>query len=386
MNNKKTTNNKNYTLPPVELLDHSEIDMDYHGKNDREKAAKFESIFAQYGASIKVIKVDSGLRVTRYEFTPINGTRIIDIISLVDDVKLNYCGRAIRIEKQVPGKAAMAFEICDNHFDLFRLRNVIEDDGYKSDESITKFAVGMGLDKKIVYSDLKKVENLLVTGTTGTGKTTFMQSFILNLLYKANPDELKMAIIDTKCVEYYGFIGLPHLLQRPICSIDKAYELLESLKDEIHDRHNIFLENGVKSIDQYNSLMKNKNMTGLPKIVLIVDEFAELMLIDQDRFMNSIVKLLQVGRLSGIYVVLSTQLNSSKIKPLIRANVKGVLRFSAGENITSSEDSLMGMGDILYSADTCRHFQRLQGMYVSSEEQNRIVDYITVHNAGLRND
>ena len=145
---KKTTNNIIYKFPPVELLDRSEIDMDYHGKNDGEKAARFESVFAQYGADIKVIKVDSGLRVARYEFMPINGTRINDIVSLIDDVKLNYNGRGIRIEKQVPGKAAMAFEICDGHFDLFRLRNVIEDDVYKSDESITKFAVGMGLDKK----------------------------------------------------------------------------------------------------------------------------------------------------------------------------------------------------------------------------------------------
>ena len=173
---KKTIKEKNYVFPPVSLLDYSEIDMDQHVEEDDEKAARFESVLAQYGASVKVLKVDSGLRVTRYEFMPTNGTRIEDIVSLIEDIKLNYCGRNIRIEKQVPGKAAMAFEICDGNFDLFRLRNVIEDEEYKSDESNTKFAVGIGLDKKIVYSDLKDLGSMF-SGCKNLSNITIIQNW-----------------------------------------------------------------------------------------------------------------------------------------------------------------------------------------------------------------
>ena len=378
---KKTTKEKNYVFPPVSLLDYSEIDMNQHVEEDDEKAARFESVLAQYGASVKVLKVDSGLRVTRYEFMPTNGTRIEDIVSLLEDIKLNYCGRNIRIEKQVPGKAAMAFEICDGNFDLFRLRNVIEDEEYKSDESNTKFAVGIGLDKKIVYSDLKDLGSMLVMGETGTGKSTFMQAFIMNLLYKANPDELKIAIIDTKIVEYYGFIGLPHLLQRPVNSIDKAILLLESIVTELQDRHRIFSDNGVIGIEHFNSLAKSKNMSGLPKIVLVIDEFADLMLTDPKQFENNIVKLLQTGSACGIYVVLSTQMNIPRFNSrIVLANIKGVVRFSVEENDTSSGDGLVGLGDLLYSSNSWGCFQRLQGMYVSNEEQIRVVEYITSHN------
>lgn len=329
-NTEESANKRKYVFPPVSLLDNSTIDMDYHSKDDVEKAARLESIMAQYGAKIKVLNVYSGLRVTRYEFLPIDGTRIEDVVSLKDDVELYYCGRKIRIERQVSGKAAMAFEICDGDFDLLRLKNVIEDDEYESSESNTRFAVGMGLDRKIVYSDLKEMGNLLVTGNTGSGKSTFMQAFILNLLYKANPDELKFALIDTKVVEYYGFKDLPHLVQQPINSLYKAFSFLESLIDEIEIRYKLFNENGVRSIGQYNGLMKSKNTSVLPEIVLVIDEIADLIMLD-NKFENYIIALLQKGKDAGIYVVLSTQMNSRSMC-LIRVNVNGEIRFSTGSN------------------------------------------------------
>ena len=383
-NTEESANKRKYVFPPVSLLDNSTIDMDYHSKDDVEKAARLESIMAQYGAKIKVLNVYSGLRVTRYEFLPIDGTRIEDVVSLKEDVELYYCGRKIRIERQVSGKAAMAFEICDGDFDLLRLKNVIEDDEYESSESNTRFAVGMGLDRNLVYSDLNELGNLLVTGYTGSGKSTFMQAFILNLLYKANPDELKFALIDTKIVEYSRFNALPHLVQKPINSLDKAFSFLESLVDEIEIRNKLFAENGVRSIGQYNLLMKSKYTSVLPEIVLIIDEIADLIMLDKTRFEDIIIKLLQRGRHAGIYVVLSTQMNSRNINReimrLIRVNGNGKIRFSTGSNDELSEDSLMGLGDMLFKSDSWMNVRRLQGLYVDNEEITRVVDYITSHN------
>lgn len=365
----------------------------------QETALKLQQTLKNFGVNITILNVSCGPSVTRYEIQPEMGVKVSKIVNLSDDIKLNLAAADIRIEAPIPGKAAIGIEVPNKENVPVMFRSLVESEEFKQFNSPCTFAVGKDIAGKVVVTDICKMPHLLIAGATGSGKSVCINTIIMSILYKADPDDVKMIMIDPKVVELNVYNGIPHLLLPVVTDPKKAAGALHWAVSEMMDRYNKFAASGVRGIKGYNAKIKkladiedeNKPQK-MPYIVIIVDELADLMMAAPGDVEDAICRLAQLARAAGIHLIIATQRPSvNVITGLIKANMPSRIAFS----VTSGTDSrtildmngaekLLGKGDMLFYPQGLQKPIRVQGAFVSDSEVTNVVEFLTEQNGTMQ--
>ncbi len=375
-----------YILPPLELLTLPRaISEQHHLKYSRDRAKLLESTLQSFGVRAKVIHVQSGPTVTRFEVQPEAGVKVSKIISLSDDLALNLAAPLVRIEAPIPGKAALGIEVPNKIISLVNIREVMEDTAYKNSFSALTVGLGKDITGIPVIADLTKMPHLLIAGATGAGKSVCLNTVITSILYKAGSDQVRFLMIDPKVVELSVYNGIPHLLMPVLTDPRKASLALRNMVREMGRRYDLFARLEVRDIGAYNELAEqDQELEKLPFIVVIIDELADLMLVSPGEVEDSIARLAQMSRAAGIHLIVATQRPSVDVLTgIIKANITSRIAFTVSSQFDSrtildmaGAEKLLGRGDMLfYPVGAVKPF-RVQGAYVSEIEVKRVTDFI----------
>ena len=384
---------KEYQFPPLTLLKRSSrIAGSYSEKEYKETAIKLQQTLRNFGVGVTVTNVSCGPSVTRYELHPEQGVKVSKIVGLADDIKLSLAASDIRIEAPIPGKSAVGIEVPNKENNVVYLRDLLEADEFKNSSSRLSFAVGKDIGGQVVVTDVAKMPHLLIAGATGSGKSVCINTLIMSLIYKANPDDVKMIMIDPKVVELSAYNGIPHLLIPVVTDPKKASGALNWAVAEMMDRYKKFAEYNVRDLKGYNAKVEaikdiedDKKPQKLPQIVIIVDELADLMMVSPGEVEDAICRLAQLARAAGLHLVIATQRPSvNVITGLIKANVPSRIAFSVSSGVDSrtiidmnGAEKLLGKGDMLFYPAGYQKPQRVQGAFVSDQEVAKVVEFLT---------
>lgn len=376
-----------YVFPPVDLMKKpraKQMQMNEHQL--QQKAALLENTLQNFHVDARVLNVTQGSSVTRYEVQPAVGVKVSSITKLADDIALNLRAKSIRIEAPIPGKAAVGIEVENEKPDMVSIRELIDSKEFRNAASKISFAVGKDISGRNVIANLKEMPHLLIAGATGSGKSVCINTIITSLLYKASPDEVKLILIDPKVVELGNYNGIPHLLVPVVTDPKKAAAALNWAVNEMTQRYKFFAEESVKDLDSYNELMRANQEADkvLPKIVIIIDELADLMMVAPSQVEESICRLAQLARAAGMHLIVATQRPSvDVVTGLIKANIPSRIAFSVSSQVDSrtildvgGAEKLLGKGDMLYSPVGENKPLRIQGPYISDSETARIIDFV----------
>lgn len=376
-----------YVFPPVNLMKKpraKQMQMNEHQL--QQKAALLENTLQNFHVDARVLNVTQGSSVTRYEVQPAVGVKVSSITKLADDIALNLRAKSIRIEAPIPGKAAVGIEVENEKPDMVSIRELIDSKEFRNASSKISFAVGKDISGRNVIANLKEMPHLLIAGATGSGKSVCINTIITSLLYKASPDEVKLILIDPKVVELGNYNGIPHLLVPVVTDPKKAAAALNWAVNEMTQRYKFFAEESVKDLDSYNELMRANQEPDkvLPKIVIIIDELADLMMVAPSQVEESICRLAQLARAAGMHLIVATQRPSvDVVTGLIKANIPSRIAFSVSSQVDSrtildvgGAEKLLGKGDMLYSPVGENKPLRIQGPYISDSETARIIDFV----------
>lgn len=376
-----------YVFPPVDLMKKpraKQMQMNEHQL--QQKATLLENTLQNFHVDARVLNVTQGSSVTRYEVQPAVGVKVSSITKLADDIALNLRAKSIRIEAPIPGKAAVGIEVENEKPDMVSIRELIDSKEFRNAASKISFAVGKDISGRNVIANLKEMPHLLIAGATGSGKSVCINTIITSLLYKASPDEVKLILIDPKVVELGNYNGIPHLLVPVVTDPKKAAAALNWAVNEMTQRYKFFAEESVKDLDSYNELMRaNQELDKvLPKIVIIIDELADLMMVAPSQVEESICRLAQLARAAGMHLIVATQRPSvDVVTGLIKANIPSRIAFSVSSQVDSrtildvgGAEKLLGKGDMLYSPVGENKPLRIQGPYISDSETARIIDFV----------
>ena len=376
-----------YVFPPVDLMKKpraKQMQMNEHQL--QQKAALLENTLQNFHVDARVLNVTQGSSVTRYEVQPAVGVKVSSITKLADDIALNLRAKSIRIEAPIPGKAAVGIEVENEKPDMVSIRELIDSKEFRNAASKISFAVGKDISGRNVIANLKEMPHLLIAGATGSGKSVCINTIITSLLYKASPDEVKLILIDPKVVELGNYNGIPHLLVPVVTDPKKAAAALNWAVKEMTQRYKFFAEESVKDLDSYNELMRANQEPDkvLPKIVIIIDELADLMMVAPSQVEESICRLAQLARAAGMHLIVATQRPSvDVVTGLIKANIPSRIAFSVSSQVDSrtildvgGAEKLLGKGDMLYSPVGENKPLRIQGPYISDSETARIIDFV----------
>ena len=382
-----------YEFPPLDLLDQGRGSTNQQTASSlKQTALKLQQTFESFGVGVQVTNVSCGPAVTRYELQPDQGVKVSRIVSLSDDIKLNLAVADIRIEAPIPGKAAVGIEVPNTHKEMVHLRDLLESDKCKQSKSKLAFAVGKDIGGQTVVADIEKMPHLLIAGATGSGKSVCINTIIMSILYRADPNEVKMIMIDPKVVELNVYNGLPHLLIPVVTDPKKAAGSLNWAVNTMMERYNKFAEIGAKDLKSYNARVENlpyesEQHKKMPQIIIIIDELADLMMVAQSEVEDAICRLAQLARAAGIHLVIATQRPSvNVITGLIKANVPSRIAFSVSSGVDSrtildmnGAEKLLGNGDMLFYPQGMQKPVRVQGAFVSENEISRVTDFIKAH-------
>ena len=377
---------KEYKLPPVDILIPSKHKSAKDVSNElKSNAELLVSTLASFGVSAEITDISRGPTVTRYELKPASGVRISKITNLADDIALNLAATNVRIEAPIPGKAAVGIEIPNNLKNTVSMRELVDTPDFSAQKSILSAGLGKDIAGKTVYCDLAKMPHLLIAGTTGSGKSVCMNSIIVSILYRAKPDEVKLLMIDPKKVEFSKYENIPHLLVPVVTDPRKASGALGWAVSEMLKRYQMFSDTGVRDIEGYNKFVKkHKDMEPMPKVVICIDELADLMMAAPKEVEDSICRLAQMARAAGMHLVIATQRPSvDVITGLIKANISSRIALTVSSQIDSrtildsgGAEKLLGRGDMLYSPIGASKPLRVQGCFISDEEVEELCEYI----------
>jgi len=380
-----------YKFPPIELL--GEGGGTQKAQNVREElhdnAAKLVSVLASFNVRTKIVGVSRGPTITRYELLPEPGTRVKSIANLVDDIALNLATSGVRIEAPIPGKAAVGIEVPNKVAETVYLRSLIGDKAFSEHKSNISSALGKDVAGSAVIMDIQKMPHLLIAGATGMGKSVCINSLLVSLLYKATPDDVKLILIDPKKVEFSIYNGLPHLLVPVVSDPKKAAGSLTWAVNEMERRFGLIESVGVREIDGYNKITENDpEMEHMPRIVIVIDELADLMSTAPDDVETSIARLAAKARAAGMHLVIGTQRPSvDVITGLIKANIPSRIAFTVASQVDSrtiidrsGAENLIGRGDMLYNPVGAAKPRRVQGAFVSDSEVDAVVSFIRANN------
>ncbi|MFY9218123.1 MAG: DNA translocase FtsK 4TM domain-containing protein, partial [Tepidanaerobacteraceae bacterium] len=342
---------KEYNLPPLSLLrKNSGKQRGFCEKELLDNAQTLENTLKSFGLEAKVIQVNCGPTITRFEIQPSPGIKVSRIMSLADDIALSLAASDVRIEAPIPGKAAVGIEVPNKKKSLVLMRDVLESTDFVKSPSKLSIALGMDIDGNPKVADLTEMPHLLIAGATGSGKSVCIKTIISSILFKAHPNEVKLMMIDPKVVELAIFDGIPHLLTPVVTDAKKAAAALSWMVGEMERRYQLFAEEGVRDIARYNELYNDKPM---PKIVVIIDELADLMMVAPRDVEDCICRLAQMARAAGIHLVVATQRPSvDVITGLIKANIPSRISFAVSSQVDSrtilgisGAEKLLGKGD-----------------------------------------
>lgn len=378
-----------YEYPDVALLSSPQVN---ENSTDIEeglsrKSAKLEETLKSFGVAAKVTEISMGPTVTRFELTPEAGVKVSKITGLSKDIALNLAAKNVRIEAPIPGKSAVGIEIPNETTNAVTLREVIEADVFAKSKSKLSVALGKDISGKPIIMDISKMPHLLIAGATGSGKSVCINTLVVSLLYKADPNEVKLVMIDPKVVELGVYNGIPHLLIPVVTDPKKAAGALNWAVSEMTDRYSKFADNNVRDIKGYNELME---LNGTPEmklssIVIIIDELADLMMVSPADVENYICRLAQMARAAGMHLVIATQRPSvNVITGTIKANIPSRISFAVTSQIDSrtvldmgGAEKLLGKGDMLYMPMGASSPTRLQCSYVSDKEVEAVVQAVS---------
>ncbi|OZS79299.1 cell division protein FtsK [Tetzosporium hominis] len=382
--------NEAYILPSFELLTPSpHADQSSELGAIQTNAKKLEQTFLSFGVKAKVTQVHLGPAVTKYEVLPDVGVKVSRIVSLSDDLALALAARDIRIEAPIPGKSAIGIEVPNSEVAMVSLREVLEE-GSMGNPGKLAVALGRDITGKAVVAELNKMPHLLVAGSTGSGKSVCMNGIIVSLMMRAKPHEVKMMMIDPKMVELNVYNGIPHLLAPVVTDPRKASQALKKIVSEMERRYDLFSHTGTRNMEGYNHFVDKWNSENeeqhakLPYIVVFVDELADLMMVASNDVEDSITRLAQMARASGIHLIIATQRPSvDVITGIIKANIPSRIAFSVSSAIDSrtildmgGAEKLLGRGDMLFHPSGNSKPVRVQGAFVSDAEVERVVDAV----------
>ncbi|MFP4660915.1 MAG: DNA translocase FtsK 4TM domain-containing protein [Halanaerobiales bacterium] len=369
---------EDYLLPSIKLLKDTRLSRDKPGN----KSNILEETLQSFGVKAKVLKVNHGPTITRYEVQPASGVKVSKIVSLADDIALALAAPGVRIEAPIPGKAAVGVEVPHMKDITVRLRDIISSSEFSDTDGKLLLALGMGIDGKPIVTNLAKMPHLLVAGATGSGKSVCVNTIITSILYNATPDEVKLLLIDPKKVELSVYQGLPHLFAPVVTDPKKAASVLKLVVDEMESRYELFSGSGTRGIESYNKKMDKEEQ--LPYIVVIIDELSDLMMVSASDVEDNICRLAQMARAAGIHLVIATQRPSvDVITGLIKANIPSRISFAVSSQTDSrtildmgGAEKLLGKGDMLLAPAGTQKPQRVQGAFIDNDEITRIVDFV----------
>lgn len=378
---------KPYVFPPISLLGRDPGNSSGSGILEQQKnGRKLEMTLKSFGVEARVINVSAGPTVTRYEVSPSQGVKVSKIVNLADDIALNLAASGIRIEAPIPGKAAVGIEVPNKETKSVYLRTVLESDAFRKHPSKLAFALGEDITGNPIVTDIAKMPHLLIAGATGSGKSVCINTLITSILYKADPKEVKLLLVDPKVVELSVYNGIPHLLIPVVTDPKKASAALNWAVREMLERYNDFAACGVRDIKGFNAMKEEKGEpeAKMPQIVIIIDELADLMMAAPGEVEDSICRLAQMARAAGMHLIIATQRPSvDVITGVIKANIPSRLAFAVSSGIDSrtildmvGAEKLLGKGDMLFYPSGQAKPSRIQGAFVTDKEVEQIVDFL----------
>ena len=369
-----------YEPPSIDCLNKPRETFAKSAENPTAIAHLLEETLQSFNISAKVINISVGPVVTRYELQPAPGVRVNRITTLSNDIALALAAPRVRIEAPIPGKAAVGIEVPNKDAATVLLRDIIESEEFMNAKSPVTMALGKDIAGKIIVADLAKMPHMLIAGSTGSGKSVCINDLIISMIYKSSPQDLKLILVDPKMVELSVFGTLPHLLIPVVTEPKKAASALRWAVNEMTLRYKKFSEVGARDLARYNSLMDDPSKR-IPKLVVIIDELADLMMVAPDDVEDSICRIAQLGRASGIHLIVATQRPSADIiTGLIKANIPSRCAFAVSSAIDSriildsvGAEKLLGRGDMLFHPNGAGKPTRLQCAFVSDEEVERVM-------------
>ncbi len=384
-----------YCFPPTDILTMppQTVSNKNSTANLRSSAKKLTETLKSFGVDVKVVQVSKGPSITRFELQPSVGVKVSKIVNLADDIALNLAASGVRIEAPIPGKAAIGIEIANDEILPVLLREVIDSDEFNKFPSKLAFSIGKDITGRPIVADISKMPHLLIAGATGSGKSVCINSLIISILYKANPNEVKLVMIDPKVVELGVYNGIPHLLIPVVTDPKKAASALNWAVQEMVRRYKLFADNNVRDIAGFNTVIAQgidndiddeEENKPLPQIVIIIDELADLMMVAPGDVENAICRLAQMARAAGMHLVIATQRPSvDVITGVIKANIPSRISFAVSSQVDSrtildmaGAEKLLGRGDMLFFPVGAAKPVRLQGAFISDKEVENVVRYI----------
>lgn len=372
-----------YIFPPISLLKDRKQVKNNEEAIARENVIKLVDTLKNFGIQSEVDKVNIGPTVTKYELKIASGTKVNKITSLSNDIALSLAATDVRIEAPIPGKSAVGIEVPNKYKTEIRLKDIINSNEFL--ETDTSIPVGLGKDitGKPIVVNIEKMPHLLIAGATGSGKSVCINTIINSIVYKSDPNEVKMVLIDPKVVELSIYNGIPHLLTPVVTDPRKATGILKWVVKEMTDRYNKFAKSSVRDLNGYNKKQTDKAEM-IPRMVVIIDELADLMMVASSEVEDLICRIAQMARAAGIHLIIATQRPSvDVITGIIKANIPSRISFSVSSGTDSrtildmvGAEKLLGQGDMLFYPVGYPKPVRIQGAYIDDEEVEKVVDFL----------
>jgi len=373
-----------WNYPDIKLLELST------GKADagdwKGNAEIIKQTLADFGIEVEMGEVNVGPRVTQYTLKPSSGVRLTKITALEQNIALNLAAHSIRIEAPIPGKRAVGIEVPNQKSATVRLRSILESRSWTNSGSQLSFAIGQDIAGEPVVGELEKMPHLLIAGQTGSGKSVMINSFLISLLYRNSPSDMKLIMVDPKQVELNLYNDIPHLLTPVIVSPEKCISALKWAVAEMERRYSTFAEHSKRNIAEFNAL---KNEEAMPYIVIVIDELSDLMMVAARDVEALVVRIAQKARATGIHLVLATQRPSvDVITGLIKANIPARLAFTTTSQVDSrtildqmGAEKLLGSGDMLFTTPALGKPRRIQGVLIEEREVKMVTDHLRMERA-----
>lgn len=379
-----------YTYPDTALLDRIPSKGNFSKDEVLEKGKIIENTMKNFGIDSKVVAINRGPVITSYELKPAPGIKLSRIVGLSDNIAMALASSDLRIEAPIPGKTVVGIEVPNKDKDSVALKELIESQEFKNSKSDIPLTLGKDVEGNILISGMEDMPHLLIAGATGSGKSVCINSIITSVIYKSSPKDVKLMLIDPKVVELSIYNGIPHLLIDVVTNPKKAAFALNWAVDEMEKRYEAFAENHVRDLKGYNKKMmaEGKEEEKLPKILIIVDELADLMMVASKEIEEYIARLAQKARAAGMHLILATQRPSvDVITGTIKANVPSRIAFAVASSVDSrtildmgGAEKLLGKGDMLFYPSKYPKPKRIQGAFISDGEVERLVDFVKSNN------
>lgn len=380
---------KDYKLPSLNVLNPIEKKSknNVNASTAKEQGKKLIEILNEFGVGAELVQIHIGPSVTKFEIKPELGVRVNKISNLQYDIKMGLAATDIRVEAPIPGKNAVGIEIPNVEKTSVQMKDLMRGIPTKYADKKLLFCLGKDLMGTNVYGQLNRMPHLLIAGATGSGKSVCVNSIICSLLMRTRPDEVKLVLIDPKKVEFTPYQDVPHLLAPVITDGDMANKALKVIVNMMDHRYDVFGQTGVRNIAAYNKMVAahpEEHLQLMPSIVVIIDELADLMLVAAKEVEASIQRITQLARAAGIHLVVATQRPSvDVITGVIKANIPSRIAFAVSQAVDSrtiidqvGAERLLGYGDMLYKPNGETTCHRIQGVFITDEEVNRIAEYI----------